>query len=38
VTFASIAALFVVIAGAAALIPALRAARLDPLVAVRDDS
>jgi putative ABC transport system permease protein len=38
VTFASIAVLFVVIAGAAALIPALRAARLDPLVAVRDDS
>ena len=37
-TFAAIGALFVIIAAAAALIPALRAASLDPLLAIREEA
>jgi putative ABC transport system permease protein len=37
-TFAAIGVLFVVIVAAAALIPALRAASLDPLVAIREEA
>ena len=38
VTFVSIGALFLVIVAAVALIPALRAASLDPLVAIREEA
>jgi putative ABC transport system permease protein len=37
VTFAAVATLLVVIAAAASLVPALRASRVDPLIALRDD-
>jgi putative ABC transport system permease protein len=37
VTFASAAALIVTIAAAASLVPALRASRVDPLIALRDE-
>jgi putative ABC transport system permease protein len=37
VTFASAAVLLVVIAAAASLVPALRASRVDPLIALRDE-
>lgn len=37
VTFAAAAALLAIIAAAASLVPALRASRVDPLVALRDD-
>jgi putative ABC transport system permease protein len=36
-TFATVATLLVVIAGAASLVPALRASRVDPLIALRDE-
>jgi len=36
-TFAAVATLLVIIAGLASLVPALRASRVDPLVALRED-
>ena len=36
-TFAAVATLLVVIAAAASLVPALRASRVDPLIALRDE-
>jgi putative ABC transport system permease protein len=36
-TFSGVAVLLVVIAAAASLVPALRASRVDPLVALRDE-
>jgi putative ABC transport system permease protein len=36
-TFSAVAALLVVIAGVASLVPALRASRVDPLIALRDE-
>ena len=37
-TFAAVATLLVAIAAAASLVPALRASRIDPLIALRDES
>jgi ABC-type antimicrobial peptide transport system permease subunit len=36
-TFAAVATLLVIIAGLASLVPALRASRVDPLVALREE-
>jgi ABC-type antimicrobial peptide transport system permease subunit len=37
VTYASVATLLIVVAAAASLVPAIRASRVDPLVALRDE-
>jgi ABC-type lipoprotein release transport system permease subunit len=36
-TFAAVATLLIIVATAASLVPALRASRVDPLVALRDE-